>query len=107
MADKLDAIHHLAISVKNIGESVDYYQKTFECKVVYQDATWALLQFANIQLALVLPGHHPPHLAIAKDDAENWGKLTKHRDGVESVYIADNAGNSIEILKTSTLRQTY
>ena len=94
----LDALHHVAISVNDIAQAVDWYTKTFQCKVSYQDATWAMLEFANLKLALVLPEQHPPHLAFVHPEAEKFGTLKAHRDGTRSVYVRDPAGNSIEIL---------
>ncbi|MGB5398545.1 MAG: VOC family protein, partial [Gammaproteobacteria bacterium] len=81
-----DTIHHVAIQVSDIQRAVDWYTEKFKVKVTYQDETWAMLQFNNISLALVLPEQHPPHIAIESPDAEAFGALTKHRDGTRSVY---------------------
>jgi len=94
---KLDTLHHVAISVSNIKETVDWYTKRFGCKVNYQDETWALVEFANVQLAFVLPEQHPPHIAVIGDPAQ-YGEPKTHRDGTRSVYVKDPAGNNIEIL---------
>ena len=32
-----------------------WYRENFRCAVDYEDDTWALLDFANVKLALVLP----------------------------------------------------
>ena len=97
-APALDAVHHVAISVQDIASSVQWYTETFHCSVSYQDETWALLEFANIKLALVIPSQHPPHLAFVSDEAERFGELKAHRDGTRSIYIADPSGNPVEIL---------
>ena len=94
----LDPIDHVAVSVRDIAESVAWYRKTFRCRVAYQDATWALLEFGNMRLALVIASQHPPHLALARADASSFGTLTTHRDGTRSTYVADPSGNSIEIM---------
>ena len=94
----LDAIDHLAISVNDIGTAVDWYRKHFKCKVTYQDATWAFLEFGNIKLALVIPEQHPPHIAFVSENAETYGILKQHRDGTRSLYVDDPAGNSVEIM---------
>jgi catechol 2,3-dioxygenase-like lactoylglutathione lyase family enzyme len=99
----MDTMHHVAIEVKDIKEAVDTYTSKFACEVAYQDDTWAMLKFANIFMAFVLPGSHPPHVCFTKDDAENYGTLKTHRDGTETVYIGDGQGNAIEIMKTSSL----
>jgi catechol 2,3-dioxygenase-like lactoylglutathione lyase family enzyme len=99
LADQdLEAIHHVAISVSNVQEAVDWYTQRFKCRVQYQDATWAMLAFANIRVALLAEDRHPPHLGLMRPDAEKFGPLHPHRDGTQSVYIRDPSGNSVEIL---------
>ncbi|MCA9470727.1 MAG: VOC family protein [Nitrospirales bacterium] len=95
----LDTIHHIAVVVSDIEEGVSWYTKHFHCIIEYIDETWALLQFANTKLALVLPHQHPAHFAIVREDAEKFGTLTTHRDGLKSIYMKDIAGNPLEILK--------
>ena len=95
----MDKIHHIAIEVDNIQDSINWYTAKTKCKVSYQDETWAMLNYDNISLALVLPNMHPPHIAFEKTNAEDYGKLKKHRDGTASVYISDPSNNSVEILK--------
>jgi len=95
----MDTIHHIAIQVNNLEETLAWYKSQYDVKVVYQDDTWALLQFANVALALVLPSQHPPHFAIVSEHAERYGPLTTHRDGTASVYIQDPSGNQIEMIR--------
>ena len=94
----LDRVSHVAISVRDIAPAVAWYTSTFRCKVSYQDATWALLDFENLQLALVIPEQHPPHIAFTHPHAERFGELATHRDGTRSTYVNDPAGNSVEIM---------
>lgn len=94
----LDAIDHIAIPVTDVAEAVDWYTRTFRCEISYQDATWALLKFGNIGLALVIPGQHPAHIGFVSAEAEKFGPLREHRDGTRSCYLTDPAGNSVEIL---------
>jgi catechol 2,3-dioxygenase-like lactoylglutathione lyase family enzyme len=94
----LDAMHHVAIAVDDVAAAVHWYQERFRCKVAYQDPTWALLQFSNMQLALVIPSQHPPHIAFEHPQPERFGPLKAHRDGTLSTYIADSAGNPVEIM---------
>ena len=95
----MDKIHHIAIEVNSISETIKWYRENSKCEVAYQDDTWALLNYDNISLALVLPNSHPPHIAFVKENAENYGKLKKHRDGTSSVYVKDPSNNSVEMLK--------
>ena len=99
----MDKIHHVAITVRHIDQAVRWYTEHFHCKVSYQDDSWAMLDFENIQLALVLPEQHPAHIAIANPNAEQFGKLTTHGDGVRSVYRKDSEGNSVEIIDLASL----
>lgn len=100
-------VHHVAISIgdKSISEMVDWYTRTLGCEVAYQDETWAMLQFANVQIALVMPGQHPPHLGFETPDAEKFGELRPHRDGTRSIYIPDPAGNPVELMMPSAQRR--
>ena len=54
---KKDIIDHLAVCTDNITKSVAWYKDNFSCDILYQDDSWAMLEFENIKLALVLPEH--------------------------------------------------
>jgi catechol 2,3-dioxygenase-like lactoylglutathione lyase family enzyme len=95
----LQSLHHVAISVSDIGRAIDWYTSHFQCELRYQDETWALLKFANIHLALVTPQQHPPHIALMDERAADYGPLTRHRDGTSSIYIQDSEGNHVEIMQ--------
>jgi catechol 2,3-dioxygenase-like lactoylglutathione lyase family enzyme len=95
----LDTLHHVAIPVRNMAHAIEWYTSRFNCTVEYIDDTWALLAFANAKLALVLPQEHPAHFAISRPDANQFGQLVTHRDGLHSVYITDPFGNAIEVLE--------
>lgn len=99
MKNELDSIHHIAIKVNNIQESIDWYCKHLKCTVAYQDESWGLLKFSNISLALVLPNTHPPHIGIPCDEPEKYGVVKPHRDGTASTYIPDPSGNYVEMIK--------
>lgn len=104
MSDRpLDQLHHVAIRVNSIAESVDWYRATFACEIAYQDATWAMLRFGNVNLALVIAEQHPPHLGFATDKANSYGELKTHRDGTKSIYISDPSGNAVELLDPQSL----
>jgi catechol-2,3-dioxygenase len=98
-----DSLHHVAIAVDNVAKAVQWYRQTFRCEIAYQDDTWALLQFANVALALVIPEQHPPHLGFVTPLAHEHGPLKRHRDGTESVYISDPAGNPVELLSPESV----
>lgn len=97
-AEPLDTLHHIAISTSNLKESLRWYREHFRCEVTYEDDTWAMLQFENVSLALVVPEQHPPHLGFMVPEAARFGPLKTHRDGTRSTYIADPAGNVVEMV---------
>jgi catechol 2,3-dioxygenase-like lactoylglutathione lyase family enzyme len=98
----MKAIHHLAIPVQSVQRAVDWYCSIFGARIIYQDESWAMLRFRNIDLAFVIPDQHPPHVAIEHPHAEIFGELTTHRDGTSSVYIKDTEGNAVEILSQNS-----
>ena len=98
----LTQIDHLALESNNISNSVQWYTKKFNCSVKYQDDTWAMLEFANISLALVTPGQHPSHFAIVDSDISASKNLQYHRDGVGFIYESDPDNNVVEIMNQGT-----
>lgn len=94
----LDSLDHVAIPVEDVASSVDWYTRTFQCVVKYQDETWALLGFENVNVALVIPSQHPAHIAFASQQAARFGELKTHRDGTRSCYVKDPTGNAVEIM---------
>jgi hypothetical protein len=56
--------HQVAISVPDAAAAVDWYRETFRYEISCQDESRAMLDFSNIQLALVIPEQHPPHLGF-------------------------------------------
>lgn len=102
----MDRLHHVALAVTDIRAALAWYRAQFEVETVYEDETWALLRFANIDLALVLPGQHPSHIAIERPDAARHGPLKTHRDGTASVYVDDPFGNVIEIMQAGGARRS-
>ncbi len=99
----LDRLHHVAISVSDVAAAVEWYREMFRCEVTYQDETWAMLKFANVELALVVPGQHPPHLGFTSQNAAEFGELRTHRDGTRSIYISDIAGNAVELMDPDSI----
>ena len=94
----MEKIDHIALVVSNVSKAVRWYESNRDCKIKYQDDTWALLEFDNIDLALVSAAEHPPHIAFVDNSIKNG---TRHRDGSESIYDHDGFGNIIEKIKYS------
>ena len=83
---KPDKIDHIAIQVKNIKKSLNWYLENFNCTEIYSDETWAFIKFKNIKLALVTKEQHPSHFAIINEKVSLDQKAIKHRDGSISKY---------------------
>ncbi len=98
MDNTLDAIHHFALTVAEIAPAVHWYTSSFNCEVLLQEKTHAMLQFHNVRLSLVLPSQQPVHIAFERHDAATLGELRLRPDGCRSTFIADPAGNPVEIV---------
>ena len=92
-------IDHVALQVANISEAVQWYHNYFAAKCLYIDDSWALLQFDNVKLALVLPNQHENHVAI-EVNPEKYPNLEfkQHRDGSNYHYLQDPWGNCVELI---------
>ena len=91
-------LDHIAIVSSNIKRDVEWYKRTFNCRLSYEDETWALLKFDNISLALVTKDEHPNHFAIVDPMVKNDKNARKHRDDICYIYKKDPSGNVIEII---------
>ena len=98
----LSYIDHIAIESKDIENSVQWYLDKFNCEIKYQDKSWALLKFDNIQIALVTPGEHPPHFAVVDKSVEDLVEKKTHRDGIHYIYEKDLDMNVIEKIHKGT-----
>ena len=99
---------HVAQQVPDIAEAVAWYEKTLPgTRVLYRDATWALLEAGGVRIAFVVKDQHPGHLAWRVDDAtlerlaqEHNKEIKPHRDRTRSFYLEAPGGQSIEIICT-------
>jgi catechol-2,3-dioxygenase len=101
------AFDHIAITTKNVRQSIEFYQKNFEgIEILYEDATWGLIKIGDFKLAFVTSSEHPPHISYrvaTRDELEEYasqmgGEIKVHRDRSESFYIEDSSGNAVEII---------
>ena len=93
-------IDHVAINVIDLQESVNWYIENFKASIIYQDETWAMLKIGQSKLALTIPTQHPPHIAITVNNINDFpeGKIKRHRDGSQYLYVKDPAGNIVEYI---------
>ena len=100
---------HVAQVVPDIAEAVDWYRHNLPgVAVLYQDATWALLDVGGVKLAFVVKDQHPQHLAWRVDNAElerlaalHGKEIKPHRDRTRSFYLEAPGGHWIEIICTT------
>ena len=92
-------IDHVALQVDNIYDACEWYCGHFSANVAYFDQSWALLEFDNIKLALVLPNQHKNHIAV-EVNPEKYPNLDfkQHRDGSNYHYLQDPWGNCVELI---------
>jgi catechol 2,3-dioxygenase-like lactoylglutathione lyase family enzyme len=95
----LTTIDHIAITVDDPKEAVEWYKSNFDTELIYLDDTWAFIQFENIKMAFVKKGTHPSHFAIEVDIFEPTDRIKKHRDDSISTYKKDPWGNIYELIK--------
>lgn len=91
-------IDHVAINVKNIKKSIEWYLENLEGKILYEDHTWAMLSCAGTKIALTLESQHPPHIGIEVEQFSEKDNIKNHRDGSSYVYKSDPDGNIIELI---------
>ncbi|WP_217912971.1 VOC family protein [Miltoncostaea marina] len=97
---------HVAQQVPDIAEAVEWQRATVPgTTVLYQDATWALVDSAGVRIAFVLPEQHPNHLAFRVDDAElerlaaeHGAEIATHRDATRSIYLRGPGTVATEII---------
>jgi hypothetical protein len=96
----MERIDHIAIIAPNVRQTANWYADNFDCKIKYKDKTYAVLEFDNIELAIVSPAEHPPHIAIVDENLdENQIGIMKHKDDSVGIYEHDGAGNFVEKIK--------
>jgi catechol 2,3-dioxygenase-like lactoylglutathione lyase family enzyme len=92
---------HVAFNCNNISETVKWYFKNLDAKVLYEDESWGLVQIGDLKVAFVLPGKHPEHTAIRVKDRNtleahrqkfiskgvHCSEICPHRDGTASFYL--------------------
>jgi catechol 2,3-dioxygenase-like lactoylglutathione lyase family enzyme len=96
---------HVAQVVPDIAAAVEWYAATLPgVRVLYQDATWGLIEAGGVRVAFVVRDQHPGHLGwqvpaaeLERLAARHGGVIRPHRDGTRSFYLEGPAG-SIELI---------
>ena len=94
-------LDHIALNVKDVKASTDWYRVNLNAEVSYEDETWAMLRVGDVAVALTLPNQHPSHVAFelnSMDEFDDSFDIKTHRDGSKYQYITDLDGNTIEYI---------
>ena len=99
---------HAAQVVPDIAATILWYSENLAgagVRVLYQDATWGLVEVGGTRLAFVTRDQHPNHLAwsVSPEELERLAALHSatvkpHRDGTRSFYLEAPGGNAVEII---------
>ncbi len=97
---------HVAQQVPDVADAVTWYQATLpDCRVLYQDPTWAFLLAGGVKLALIQQGHHPDHVAWRVTETElerlaaaHGQTIRTHRDHTRSIYVEAPGGRWVEFI---------
>ena len=72
----MEKIDHIAVVVPKPIQAAKWYTDNFDCNIKYKDNTMVILEFNNIDLALVSPAEHPPHIAIVDENLDENHSLS-------------------------------
>lgn len=97
---------HVAQQVPDVAEAVAWYCRTLpDCRVLYQDETWAFIEAHGTKLAFIRAGDHPDHIAwrVSEEElgrlaAEHEQTIRTHRDRSRSFYLEAPGGQWIEFI---------
>ena len=97
---------HIAQQVPDIAEAVEWISATIDgSRVLFQDATWALVEAGGTKIALVVPEQHPAHIAYRVDPAtleqaaaERGATIATHRDRTRSIYVEGPGQLCLELI---------
>jgi catechol 2,3-dioxygenase-like lactoylglutathione lyase family enzyme len=97
-------IDHIAINVKEIKTSAEWYSNHFGFEISYIDETWAMLKKGQTKIALTLKEQHPPHIAFLIESVDDFpsNDFKYHRDGSAYLYSKDPDGNVVEYICYNT-----
>lgn len=97
---------HIARQVPDIAAALDWYRAMFpDTEILYQDATWGLIEAGGVRLAFVTASQHPDHLAWRVTNARldelarSYGVgIESHRDRSRGFYLDGPGDTVIEII---------
>lgn len=111
---ELTVIGELALQVGDVGAAVRWYaQNVPQCRVLFEDAHWAVLEAGGARLAFVQREPHPRHVAFRVELAElerlareHGQPVSLHPDGTCSAMIPVPGDGPVELLAYPAERGT-
>jgi hypothetical protein len=97
---------HAAHRVPDVAHAIAWWREMVpETRVLYEDASWGLIEAGGTKLALVMADQHPDHLAwrVSQQELERLAQrhemaIHPHRDGSRSFYLEAPGGQPIEFI---------
>lgn len=87
----------VTLCVADMPTAVRWYEDVFHARCVQQDATSAVLAFANLELRLVVGDRTPPHVSVAHGDLRSLGQALTAVDGNATLHLVDPWGNAFAV----------
>jgi catechol 2,3-dioxygenase-like lactoylglutathione lyase family enzyme len=97
---------HVALQVPDVAAALQWWRSTVPAaSVLYEDATWAMLEAGGARVAFVTAEEHPDHIAykvsgseLDRLAAEHGVAIDSHRDGSRSFYLEAPGGHRVEVI---------
>ena len=99
-------VDHVALQVPDVAAALEWWRRTVpEATVLYEDATWGLVQAGGARVAFVTADEHPDHVAYKVSGAEldrlageHDVAIATHRDGSRSFYLDAPGDHRVEVI---------
>ena len=99
----MDTLHHVAISVTDIAKAVEWFRTRLDCRVAYQDDTWAWSSSPTWGSRWSCPRSTRRTWGSCAPTRSRSARSRAHRDGTRSTYLAGPDGNVIEIVDKASV----
>ncbi|MFK7743314.1 MAG: VOC family protein [Planctomycetota bacterium] len=93
-----ERLHHVTLQVADVPRAIEWYQRTFRCRLDRFSKERAVLHFDGLELHLVSSRQTPPSLTLVRPDVAKMGPSHRRSDGVRVLNLVDPWGNAIELV---------
>lgn len=87
----------VTLCVTDVPAAISWYEDVFHARCVQQDATSAVLAFANLELHLAIGDQTPPRVSVAHGDLRSLGQARTDADGKATLHLVDPWGNAFAV----------